>query len=169
MPRDDCFKSLCRPAQEDAISAITSMMQQNPDMASRMAEMLTSVSVFVTNLPLALEVGILLHGVRLVINKSHETLDAAERLISNRIFPKFSVIGIVQLHGIAVQVGAVTVRDPRYDVTGRVIVLMRGNLVKGLALAFAPTVPDRMSLNHPLVRRALRRAAALPPAMCQIA
>jgi len=46
-------------------------------------------------------------------------------------------------------------------------------VARGLAVAFAQTVSDRMSLNHPLVRRALRRAAALPPTLlaqkCQIA
>jgi hypothetical protein len=170
--QDDRFKNLCRPAQEDAVGAIIDAARQNRELAAAIGHMITSASIFLAHLPIALEVGTMLQGVRLVVDRSHEPLEAAESRL-HKYNPKFGLLGIAQLHGAAVQVGAVTVRDPRHDVTGRVVTLVYGGVARGLAVAFAQTVSDRMSLNHPLVRRALRRAAALPPTLlaqkCQIA
>lgn len=155
------FPHLCQPAQDDIAAAIRKAQSQSPERAAAIVPMAVAASTFLGHLHIAIPLGRFLRGVRLILG----TDDAAnvDEARINGSLPKFDRLGPVKLQGETVVVGVTTQRNAEHDLIMRVVTLVYANKASGLAATVTRAFHDPITMDHILVKRALRRAVILSP------
>jgi hypothetical protein len=152
---------LCQPAQDDFFATICKAQTRSPELAAAIVQMAYAANSFIGHLHFAIPLGRFLRGVRLILGADDAAMMDETRI--NGSLPKFDRIGEVDLHNEQVTVGVTVQRDAKHDLITRVVTLVYANKASGLAAAVTRPFHDPITMDHMLVRRALRRAAVLSP------